>query len=68
MNVKYAPVAQLDRVNGYEPLGRGFESLQAHHTVAKRTLLRFLFKNLHILYYFFFLRKTADFESLGVIG
>lgn len=29
--VKNAPVAQLDRVNGYEPLGQGFESLQARH-------------------------------------
>ncbi len=27
-----APVAQLDRVLGYEPSGREFESLQAHHT------------------------------------
>ena len=27
-----APVAQLDRVIGYEPSGREFESLQAHHT------------------------------------
>ena len=26
----YAPVAQLDRVTGYEPVGRGFESLPAH--------------------------------------
>ena len=26
------PVAQLDRANGYEPLGREFESLRAHHT------------------------------------
>jgi hypothetical protein len=25
------PVAQLDRANGYEPLGREFESLRAHH-------------------------------------
>ncbi len=24
-----APVAQLDRVIGFEPIGRGFESLQA---------------------------------------
>ena len=29
----YAPVAQLDRVTGYEPVGRGFESLLAHHTL-----------------------------------
>ncbi len=27
----YAPVAQLDRVFGYEPKGRGFESLLARH-------------------------------------
>ncbi len=31
LNVKHAPVAQLDRVTGFEPVGRGFESLQAHH-------------------------------------
>ena len=27
-------VAQLDRVTGYEPVGRGFESLSAHHEKA----------------------------------
>jgi hypothetical protein len=27
----FAPVAQLDRAPGYEPGGRGFESLRAHH-------------------------------------
>ena len=27
---RYAPVAQLDRVTGYEPVGRGFESLPAY--------------------------------------
>ncbi len=26
----YVCVAQLDRVTGYEPVGRGFESLHAH--------------------------------------
>ena len=26
------PVAQLDRVTGYEPVGRGFESLLAHQS------------------------------------
>lgn len=31
----YAPVAQLDRVFGYEPKGRGFESLQACLTFFK---------------------------------
>ena len=29
--MKNAPVAQLDRVRGYEPRDRGFESLQAYH-------------------------------------
>jgi hypothetical protein len=28
---QYAPVAQLDRAPGYEPGGRGFEFLRAHH-------------------------------------
>ena len=27
----YAPVAQLDRVPGFEPGGREFESLRARH-------------------------------------
>ena len=30
LRVWYAPVAQLDRVTGYEPVGRGFESLPAY--------------------------------------
>ena len=30
-NQTYALVAQLDRVFGYEPKGREFESLRAHH-------------------------------------
>ena len=30
---KYAPVAQLDRVPGYEPGGREFESLQARQNL-----------------------------------
>ena len=29
---KEAPLAQLDRASGYEPEGREFESLRAHHT------------------------------------
>ena len=29
----YAPVAQLDRVPGFEPGCRGFESLRAHQNV-----------------------------------
>ena len=30
---QYAPVAQLDRVRGYEPRGREFESLRARHKI-----------------------------------
>ena len=33
-SLRYAAVAQLDRVTGYEPVGRGFESLQPYHVVA----------------------------------
>ena len=29
--MNYAPVAQLDRVGGFEPLGREFESLRVRH-------------------------------------
>ena len=29
----FAPVAQLDRAPGYEPGGRGFESLRAHQSI-----------------------------------
>ena len=32
-----APVAQLDRVFGYEPKGRGFESLPAYQNTSVRT-------------------------------
>ncbi len=32
-----APVAQLDRASGYEPEGREFESLRAHHPRSVRT-------------------------------
>ena len=36
--VKNALVAQLDRVTGYEPVGRGFESLQARQVNRGRNL------------------------------
>ena len=32
-----APVAQLDRAIGFEPIGRGFESLRARHINFVRT-------------------------------
>ncbi len=36
--LKDVPVAQLDRVTGYEPVGRGFESLQARHVYFEAAL------------------------------
>ena len=36
-----ALIAQLDRVTGYEPVGRGFESLSAHQKKAKSRDLAF---------------------------
>ena len=33
-----APVAQLDRVPGYEPGGRAFESLRARHTIQRLSI------------------------------
>ena len=47
----YAPVAQLDRVFGYEPKGRGFESLQPYQD--KLTSFE---RNLSI----FFLQKSQE--------
>ena len=37
-----ALVAQLDRVSGYEPEGRGFESLPAHHIKKPALIAGFL--------------------------
>jgi hypothetical protein len=36
-NTAHAPVAQLDRVLGYEPRGRAFESLRAHQIPVVKT-------------------------------
>ena len=47
----YAPVAQLDRVTGYEPVGRGFESLPAYqNSEVDIYLLRY--------FYYFWLRDS----------
>src|SRR5258708_117749 len=35
---KSAPLAQLDRASGYEPEGREFESLRAHHSKIRSVL------------------------------
>ena len=40
---KYALVAQLDRVFGYEPKGQGFESLQACQKETSETMSLLLY-------------------------
>ena len=46
MNVKYAPVAQLDRVSDSDSEGRAFESHQAYHNNIIRTFLFVITANL----------------------
>ena len=46
-------VAQLDRVTGYEPVGRGFESLQARQSVQLQQ-----YKN-HAFAWFLFMQNQA---------
>ena len=41
--LKCAPVAQLDRASGYEPEGRQFESVRAHHQINNLALSPFFF-------------------------
>ena len=41
LGTKNAPLAQLDRVFGYEPKGQGFESLTARQEKAKSKDLAF---------------------------
>ena len=41
-----AAVAQLDRVLGYEPRGRGFNSCQPHQNIENQTLSGFVVKSL----------------------
>ena len=38
---RYAAVAQLDRVTGYEPVGRGFESLQPYQKESSERMAPF---------------------------
>ena len=45
----FVPVAQLDRVFGYEPKGQGFESLQARQKRSSKRGTLFLF-SLHTLF------------------
>ena len=39
---RFAPVAQLDRVPGFEPGGREFESLRAYHPILPITTTLFI--------------------------
>ncbi len=42
--VEYAPLAQLDRVTGYEPVGQGFESLAACQKKERKSVPFFVVK------------------------
>lgn len=42
------PVAQLDRVTGYEPVGRGFEPLQARHIFSKHASACFFYAKFYL--------------------
>ena len=41
--IKYAPLAQLDRVADFESVGRGFESLMVRQKIANANHLLFFF-------------------------
>ena len=56
-NLIFAPVAQLDRVFGYEPKGQGFESLMACQNNGYR------FCGVR---YFLFYETKKGFERVGV--
>ena len=64
----HALVAQLDRVNGYEPVGRGFESLRARHekTISLGWWFFILLGFRGILSSLFFYNKTLSFWLCGV--
>ncbi len=54
VEITYAPLAQLDRAFGYEPKGRGFESLKARQSrTSTRNAARrgFLFADFFALYF-----------------
>ncbi|MBP1743819.1 MAG: hypothetical protein H6Q58_797 [Firmicutes bacterium] len=51
-------VAQLDRVAGYEPVGRGFESSPSHHLKD-----RYL-NGLRYLLFFYFYMQNAKMETI----
>ena len=53
LSVRYAAVAQLDRVFGYEPKGRGFESLQPYQPWTTKSL---------------YTLKASDFNVLTALG
>ena len=55
-------VAQLDRVTGYEPVGRGFESLQARQAPNVRTQTRGS-ENLNRVFAFHSVYKSFHIQS-----
>ena len=58
-----APVAQLDRVFGYEPKGRGFESLRACQVGAGYIMLAPIFSILYLIVLTLSLLNISIFNS-----
>ena len=59
---RHAPVAQLDRVFGYEPKGRGFESLLAYQ------MNRFFRKDEPVFLFFIFETNVKAVEKPSLNG
>ena len=70
-----APLAQLDRASGYEPEGREFESLRAHHLYSsdpaklfamKKNILRAVIEVGFIIFLFYSNLLMGEFERSGM--
>ena len=48
--MRYAPIAQLDRVTDYESVGRGFESLSAYQINTRNLRIPGVFLRFHELF------------------
>ena len=65
MRARHAPVAQLDRVPGYEPGGREFESLRARQCKEKGPLSQgpFFFASSKLVTFELTRRSRAEFDE-----
>jgi hypothetical protein len=74
-NHSIAPLAQLDRASGYEPEGREFESLRAHHLFSafpdkllamKKNVWRAVIEVGFIVFLFYSNLLMGEFEKSGM--